>query len=68
MDVRTNIIIDDRLLANAQKVTGIKTKKGVVEEALKLLLRIKRQEEVKAWRGKLPWTDDLDAMRTDRRA
>lgn len=65
--MRTNIVIDDQLLTNAQQVSGIKTKKGVVEEALKLLLRIKQQEEVKAWRGKLPWTGDLDVMRTDRR-
>ena len=64
--MRTNIVIDDQLLTNAQQVSGIKTKKGVVEEALKLLVRIKRQEEVKAWRGKLSWTGDLDTMRTDR--
>ncbi len=40
--------------------------KAVVEEALKLLVRIRQQEEIKAWRGKLPWTGDLDAMRMDK--
>jgi Arc/MetJ family transcription regulator len=63
--MRTNIVIDDQLLAEAQRVTGIPTKKGVVEAALKLLVRLKRQEGVKAWRGKLAWEGDLDAMRQD---
>jgi Arc/MetJ family transcription regulator len=63
--MRTNTVIDDQLLAEAQRVTGIPTKKGVVEAALKLLVRLKRQEGVKAWRGKLAWEDDLDAMRQD---
>ncbi len=64
--MRTNIVIDDQLLADAQRITGLKTKKALVEEALKLLVRIRQQEEIKAWRGKLPWTDDLDAMRMDK--
>ena len=66
--VRTNIVIDDRLLSEAKRATGITTKKGVVEEALKLLLRLKRQQGVKAWRGKLEWTGDLEKMRKDRSA
>jgi hypothetical protein len=44
----------------------MKTKKATIEEALRLLLRLKQQEAVKAWRGKLPWTDDLEAMRTNK--
>jgi Arc/MetJ family transcription regulator len=63
--MRTNIVIDDQLLAEAQRVTGIPTKKGVVEEALKLLVRLKQQEAVKAWRGKLAWEGDLESMRRD---
>ena len=63
--MRTNIVIDDKLLAEAQRATGIKTKKGVVEEGLRLLVRLRRQARVKAWRGKLAWTGDLDSMRTD---
>ncbi len=63
--MRTNIVIDDQLLAEAQRLTGIRTKKGVVEAALKLLCRLKRQEAVKAWRGKLRWEGDLEAMRQD---
>jgi Arc/MetJ family transcription regulator len=61
--MRTNIVIDERLIAGAQRATGIKTKKGVVEEGLRLLVRLNRQARVKAWRGKLRWEDDLETMR-----
>jgi Arc/MetJ family transcription regulator len=63
--MRTNIVIEDRLLADAQRATGIKTKRGVVEEGLRVLVRLHRQGRVKAWRGKLRWEGDLEAMRTD---
>ena len=63
--MRTNIILDDKLVSEAQKLTGISTKRGIVEEGLKTLIRLKRQQAVRAWRGKLAWDDDLDAMRTD---
>ena len=66
--MRTNIVIDDRLIADAQRATGIKTKKGVVEEGLRLLVRLKRQGDVRGWRGKLRWDSDLEAMRTDARS
>ena len=66
--MRTNIVIDDRLIADAQRATGIKTKKGVVEEGLRLLVRLKRQARVRGWRGKLNWDGDLEAMRTDARS
>jgi Arc/MetJ family transcription regulator len=66
--MRTNIVIDDRLIADAQRATGIKTKKGVVEEGLRVLVRLKRQAGVRRWRGKLKWDGDLEAMRTDTRS
>lgn len=66
--MRTNIVIDDQLLTDVQKITGIKTKKGVVEEGLKLLLRLKRQQVVKTRRGKLTWTGNLETMRRDTKA
>jgi Arc/MetJ family transcription regulator len=51
--MRPNIIIDDQLLAEAQRLTGIATKKGVVDADLKLLVHRKRQEAVRTWRRKL---------------
>ena len=65
--MRINIVIDDQLLADIQKITDIKTKKGVVEEALKFLLRLKRQQRVSNLRGKLKWTGNLEAMRVDKK-
>ena len=64
--MRTNIIIDDTLMEDVLKATGLKTKREAVELGLKTLLRLKQQERIKAFRGKLHWEGDLDAMRTDR--
>ncbi|MCD6151040.1 MAG: type II toxin-antitoxin system VapB family antitoxin [Deltaproteobacteria bacterium] len=63
--MRTNIVIDDDLMAEAMKLSRLKTKKAVVEAGLKLLVQIKKQEKIKNLRGKLKWNDDLDAMRID---
>ena len=63
--MRTNIVIDDELLAQAQRLSGCKTKRRAVEEGLRLLVRIKQQEGIRAARGKLKWEGDLDAMRRD---
>ena len=64
-DVRTNIVIDDKLIAEAIKVTGAATKKEAVELGLRALIQLKRQEQVRGMRGKLKWKDDLDRMRLD---
>ena len=61
--MRTNIVLDDELVAEAMRRTGIKTKRAVVEEALRTLIQMKRQEEILALRGKLNWQGDLDEMR-----
>ena len=63
--MRTNIVIDDDLMTDVLQVTGLKTKREVVELALKTLIRLKKQEEIKQFKGKLKWDDDLDRMRTD---
>jgi Arc/MetJ family transcription regulator len=62
--MRTNIEIDDKLMADVMKATGLKTKKDAVELGLKTLIRLKRQERIKEFRGQLKWTGDLDDMRT----
>ena len=66
MSMRTNIVIDDELMAEVLKVTGIRTKREAVEMGLKVLLRLKKQEGIRAFRGQLDWQGDLDAMRSDR--
>ena len=63
--MRTNIMIDDALMADALKVSGVRTKREAVELGLRALVRIKRQEGIRRLRGKLAWEGDLDAMRTD---
>lgn len=64
--MRTNIVIDDKLMRDTLRATGLKTKREAVEEGLRTLLRLKRQEEIRRFRGKLEWKGDLSAMRTDR--
>lgn len=64
--MRTNIVIDDELMAKAMRATGARTKRETVELGLKVLLRLRRQQDIRRYRGKLAWSGDLDAMRTDR--
>ena len=64
--MRTNIVIDDQLMEDAMRLTGVKTKREAVELGLRTLLRLRQQDQIRRLRGKLPWTGDLDAMRTDR--
>ena len=64
--VRTNIVIDDKLMKDTMRATGVKTKREAVELGLKTLLRLRKQEEIRKFRGKLDWQGDLDAMRMDK--
>lgn len=64
--MRTNITIDEKLMTQAQALTGITTKKAVVEEALRLLIRIQQQIALRELRGQLHWEGNLDEMREDR--
>jgi Arc/MetJ family transcription regulator len=64
--MRTNVVIDDELMAAALESTGLKTKKAVIEEALRTLVRLKAQERVRALRGKLQWEGNLNKMREGR--
>ena len=63
--MRTNIVIDDDLMANALKMTGLRTKREAVELGLKTLVRLKQQERIRQFRGSLSWQGDLDEMRSD---
>jgi Arc/MetJ family transcription regulator len=64
--MRTNVVIDETLMTEAMKATGLTTKKAVIDEALRTLVRLKAQEEVRSLRGKMRWEGDLDAMREGR--
>lgn len=64
--MRTNIVIDDKLMRDTLRATGLKTKREAVELGLRTLLRLRQQAEIKGFRGKLNWQGDLEAMRTDR--
>lgn len=61
--MRTNIVIDDKLMSDALKATGFTTKKEAVEEGLKLLVRQNKQKKIRRLRGKLKWEGDLDELR-----
>ena len=64
--MRTNIVIDDKLMDETLRATGLKTKREAVELGLRTLLRLRQQEEIRKFRGKLQWEGDLDQMRTER--
>jgi Arc/MetJ family transcription regulator len=64
--MRTNIVIDDKLMADTLRATGLSTKKEAVELGLKTLLRLRQQEGIRRLKGKLKWEGDLSQMRTDK--
>ena len=64
--VRTNIVIEDKLMRDTLRATGLKTKREAVELGLRTLLRLRKQAAIRRLRGRLVWQGDLDAMRTDR--
>ena len=63
--MRTNIVIDDELMNKVLKLTGVRTKREAVEMGLKALLKLKKQEQIRDYRGKLDWQGDLVELRTD---
>ena len=63
--MRTNIVIDDKLMRDALRATGLKTKREAVELGLRTLLRLRQQEQIRRYRGKLRWEGNLDGMRID---
>ena len=64
--MRTNIVIDDKLMADALRATGLKTKREAVELGLRTLLQLSKQSDLRRLRGKVAWEGDLDAMRRDK--
>jgi Arc/MetJ family transcription regulator len=64
--MRTNIVIDDKLMKETLRLTGLRTKREAVELGLRTVVRLRKQEEIRRFRGKLKWQGDLDVMRTDK--
>ncbi len=64
--MRTNIVIDDKLMRETLRATGLKTKREAVEYGLRTVIRLKKQEQIRQLRGKLQWTGALGELRSDR--
>jgi Arc/MetJ family transcription regulator len=64
--MRTNIEIDDQLMQQAMRSTGARTKRAVVEAALRLLVRTQAQTGIRKLRGKVQWHGDLSESRQGR--
>jgi Arc/MetJ family transcription regulator len=65
--MRTNVVLDDDLIERAKRLTGIKTKREVIQEALRTLIQLHEQAEVRSLRGNLHWEGDLAQLRESRR-
>lgn len=63
--MRANIEIDDKLMQEALRATGAKTKREAVELGLRTLLQLRAQEKARDLKGKITWEGDLNAMRTN---
>lgn len=64
--MRTNIVIDESLMADVLAETGIKTKREAVEQSLKMLLCLTRQARIREFRGKLQWEENLEDSRKNK--
>jgi len=64
--MRTNVMLDDALIERARQLTGIKTKRKVIQEALRTLIQLREQYEIRQLRGKLKWEGNLDEQRKSR--
>lgn len=64
--MRTNIVIDDKLMRGAMRASRLGTKRAVVEAGLRLLIAVRAQARVRRFRGRVVWRGDLGQMRTSR--
>ena len=64
--MRTNIVIDDKLIRKAMRASRLSTKRAVVEAGLRLLIQVKAQTGIRRLRGKINWEGSLDEMRASR--
>lgn len=64
--MRTNVVIDDKLIREAMRATGLKTKRAVIEEGLRTLVQLRGQSRIRRWRGKFKWQGNLEELRAGR--
>jgi Arc/MetJ family transcription regulator len=63
---RTNVVLDDELVNEAMELTGITTKRALLEEALRTLIIMRKQAQVRELYGTIEWEGDLAEMRRGR--
>ncbi len=63
--MRTNVVIDDRLMERAKRLGGFSTKKSAIEAGLRLLVQMAGQKKLRSLKGKIEWEGDLEEMRGD---
>ena len=64
--MRTNVVLDESLVDQAKQLTGLKTTRAVIDEALRTLVQLRQQEGIRGLRGRLHWKGDLAALRETR--
>ena len=63
--MRTNVVIDDKLMSRALRTSGCRTKRSAIETGLRLLVQVNSQKKLRSLRGKIAWDGDLEEMRRD---
>ena len=63
--VRTNVVIDDKLMSQALRSSGCRTKRAAIESGLRLLVQVSSQKKLRSLKGKIAWKGDLEEMRRD---
>lgn len=63
--MRTNVVIDDKLMSRALRSSGCRTKRSAIESGLRLLVQVNSQKTLRLLKGKIAWEGDLEDMRRD---
>ena len=63
--MRTNVVIDDKLMSRAMRTSGCRTKRSAIESGLRLLVQVNSQNRLRSLKGKITWEGDLEEMRRD---
>jgi Arc/MetJ family transcription regulator len=63
--MRTNVVIDDKLMQRAMRSSGYRTKRATIESGLRLLVQMNSQKKLRGLRGKIAWNGSIEEMRRD---